>query len=109
MRSIQMTSSEKSVTDMLEINDDVFFEMRGETKYMKKEHIENTLESVLDSLANAPPEKKYALSIEIQERTALTREKLEETSYQKLRQLASLDKQHPTKEELINTILEENS
>lgn len=102
-------SSESNVNDVLDINNDVFFEMRGETKYMKKEHIESALESVLDSLADAPPGKKYALNIELQEKTVLTKETLREASYQELRKLASLDKQHPTKDELIDAVLEEHA
>jgi hypothetical protein len=103
-----MSNSETSVSDVIEVNDDVFFEMHGHTKYTDKENIESTLEGILDSLADAPPEKKYALSIELQEKTVLTEEKLENTSYQELRKLASLDKQHPTKRELIDAVLEEH-
>lgn len=104
-----MTSSENEVSDVLSVNDDVFLEMSGQTKYRKKEHVEATLEAVLDSLADAPPEKRYALEIELQEKTVLTEEKLEDASYQELRQLASIDAQHPTKDELIEAVLEEHA
>ena len=102
-----MSDSETDADSIIELNDDVFLEIRGQTAFSNKKHVEAILESILESLADAPPEKNYALDIELQEKTVLTKEKLQNTSYQDLRRLTSLDEQHPTKDELIDAVLEE--